>query len=338
MPPFRMTRLLVCSICAAALFPLAALFLSFAGLVPAGLDPAVRVAPWAGFGALAGAASYLCLCVSAMLVRSTRVLGLAVAALAALLCTGPLALAVFALGLVQGITVGRALAGVYALAFGLSLVILWGLERRPLLRPRAVWAALSAGIPLRARPGRRARARLNKKILAGDLRSRPRDRRAFFFPEEFEGAGAVFPPAARGQGGLQPEADTGCLRSMPPGLEGPVLALCSEDHYVRVFAFGGNGALLRRFSDAVRELGADAGMQVHRRWWVARGAVEAVIREDRSVALRLTNGLVVPVSRARQKEVEEAGWLLAAPGPSPAGRFGSSEHTGHGAPPVPPRL
>ncbi|HEX8579470.1 MAG TPA: LytTR family DNA-binding domain-containing protein [Allosphingosinicella sp.] len=95
------------------------------------------------------------------------------------------------------------------------------------------------------------------------------------------------------------------LRRLPPALGRDLLLLEMQDHYVRAETVLGSTLLLMRFRDAVEELGA-SGMQVHRSWWVAFGATEALEREGRSARLRLKGGGTVPVSRACLADVRAA--------------------------------
>jgi hypothetical protein len=88
------------------------------------------------------------------------------------------------------------------------------------------------------------------------------------------------------------------LSRMPEGLDGIVLCLEMEDHYVRVHTNQGSGLVLQRLSDAVRELADHDGQQVHRSWWVARAAVSGHERNGGRCILLLSNGLKVPVSRS----------------------------------------
>lgn len=97
---------------------------------------------------------------------------------------------------------------------------------------------------------------------------------------------------------------------LPRELRGPPIALAAEDHYLRVHTAAGERLIHYRFSQAVRELG-DAGVQVHRSWWVARDAVRAVERDGDRHVLVLDRGLRVPVSRTHVLAAREAGLLPA---------------------------
>ena len=103
---------------------------------------------------------------------------------------------------------------------------------------------------------------------------------------------------------LAPE-NTSPLLDLPPGF-GSVLALQSEDHYVRIHGAERSHLVLMRLRDAVAQMPADTGLQVHRSWWVAREAVRESAREGRAAALILTNGVRVPVSRDNMAAVRSA--------------------------------
>ncbi|HEX9955486.1 MAG TPA: LytTR family DNA-binding domain-containing protein [Allosphingosinicella sp.] len=107
------------------------------------------------------------------------------------------------------------------------------------------------------------------------------------------------------------------LRRLPPALGRDLLLLEMQDHYVRAETALGSTLLLMRFRDAVEELGP-SGMQVHRSWWVAFAAMEALEREGRSARLRLKGGGTVPVSRTCVPAVRAA--LAGFDTPPPPGK------------------
>ncbi|MGB3167333.1 MAG: LytTR family DNA-binding domain-containing protein [Alteraurantiacibacter sp.] len=109
-----------------------------------------------------------------------------------------------------------------------------------------------------------------------------------------------------------PVADTPQSRfldRLPPELGTDLVALEMEDHYVRAHTALGSELVLLRMRDAVAELDGIEGEQVHRSWWVARGAVAEVKREGRNIRLLLDTGLEAPVSRANVALLKERGWL-----------------------------
>ncbi|MEP0188986.1 MAG: LytTR family DNA-binding domain-containing protein [Erythrobacter sp.] len=99
------------------------------------------------------------------------------------------------------------------------------------------------------------------------------------------------------------------IERLPPSLGADVIALEMEDHYVRVHTALGSEMVLMRLRDAIAELDGADGRQVHRSWWVARGAVEDVVRDGRNVRLKLPRNIEAPVSRAQVSELKEAGWI-----------------------------
>ncbi|MFC3712145.1 LytTR family DNA-binding domain-containing protein [Sphingoaurantiacus capsulatus] len=88
-----------------------------------------------------------------------------------------------------------------------------------------------------------------------------------------------------------PVALTGKL---PADVGREIVAIETEDHYLRVYGAAGKSALiLMRMADAVALLDARLGAQVHRRWWVAEGAVAGM----EAAGVRLSDGRLVPVGR-----------------------------------------
>ena len=96
---------------------------------------------------------------------------------------------------------------------------------------------------------------------------------------------------------------------LPAELGTGLIALEMEDHYVRAHTTLGSELVLMRMRDAVAELDGLDGMQVHRSWWVARGADADIKREGRNVRLVLENGMEAPVSRANVSALKDAGWI-----------------------------
>jgi hypothetical protein len=96
---------------------------------------------------------------------------------------------------------------------------------------------------------------------------------------------------------------------LPAELGSEIVALEMEDHYVRVHTALGSALVLMRLRDAMALIGDLEGMQVHRSWWVARGAVEDVLRDGRNIRLKLPRGLEAPVARAKVADLRDARWF-----------------------------
>jgi DNA-binding LytR/AlgR family response regulator len=98
------------------------------------------------------------------------------------------------------------------------------------------------------------------------------------------------------------------LDRLPPHLRGDLIALEAQDHYLKVHTGSGSTLVLSRLSDAIAQLCAIDGLQVHRSWWVADAAVIGVQRDGGTLTLELRNGIKAPVSRTYLQAVRARGW------------------------------
>ena len=87
-----------------------------------------------------------------------------------------------------------------------------------------------------------------------------------------------------------------------------LIAIEAEDHYVRVHTDTGSELVTMRFSDALGELERAYGYRLHRSWWVAGNAIEAVRWTRAGGEARLAGGIVAPVSRSYAATLKSAGW------------------------------
>ncbi|MCL9982412.1 MAG: LytTR family transcriptional regulator DNA-binding domain-containing protein [Erythrobacter sp.] len=123
-------------------------------------------------------------------------------------------------------------------------------------------------------------------------------------------AAAPVPPAPVAEAApAAPPPSNPLFDQLPAELGSAIIALEMEDHYVRVHTVLGSALVLMRLRDAVALVGDLEGMQVHRSWWVARGAVEDVAREGRNIRLKLPRGLEAPVARANVATLRDARWI-----------------------------
>jgi hypothetical protein len=99
------------------------------------------------------------------------------------------------------------------------------------------------------------------------------------------------------------------LDRLPLDKRGTLIAISVEDHYVNVQTSKGNEMILMRLSDAIREVGATNGLQVHRSHWIAIDAVTSATRKGDGAILTLQTGNEIPVSRANVPAIREAGLL-----------------------------
>ncbi|TCM15348.1 LytTR family transcriptional regulator [Novosphingobium sp. PhB165] len=96
---------------------------------------------------------------------------------------------------------------------------------------------------------------------------------------------------------------------LSPQFAGPIQALQSEDHYVRVHGVTGSELLFMRLRDAIAEMDGMAGQQVHRSWWIAQGAVASIEADGRSRRIVLANGATAQVARESVGRLESSGFL-----------------------------
>jgi hypothetical protein len=99
--------------------------------------------------------------------------------------------------------------------------------------------------------------------------------------------------------------------TIDPPLSGRIIWIEAQEHYIRINTENESRMVLHRFADAIRELPASAGMQVHRSHWVCFADIKALNREGQRLKLLLSSGDYVPVSRSYRQQVEESFQSLA---------------------------
>jgi hypothetical protein len=87
-----------------------------------------------------------------------------------------------------------------------------------------------------------------------------------------------------------------------------LIAVEAEDHYVRVHTDAGAELVSMRFAEAMAELARAHGYRLHRSWWAAADAIEAIRWKRGSGEARLSGGLTAPVSRSCAAALKRAGW------------------------------
>lgn len=95
------------------------------------------------------------------------------------------------------------------------------------------------------------------------------------------------------------------LLRLKPVNRGLPLHLTVSDHYTEVTTIAGRELILLRFADALGELGAVPGLQVHRSHWVADAHVVRLVRDNGRMTIQLGDGTEVPVSRTYAAAVRE---------------------------------
>jgi hypothetical protein len=92
-------------------------------------------------------------------------------------------------------------------------------------------------------------------------------------------------------------------RSSRLPLEADIQALKAAEHYVQIWSASGTDMIRYRFKDAIAEMPAEIGLQVHRSWWINPSRIARTIHDGHRLQLKLENGLQVPVSRAYRAAV-----------------------------------
>ena len=111
-----------------------------------------------------------------------------------------------------------------------------------------------------------------------------------------------------------PEAEAAFRRRLSAKRRGArLIAIEAHDHYLRVHTDAGVELITLRLSDAVEELAQAHGWRVHRSWWVAADAIEAVRWRRGGGEIRLPGDLRAPVSRTYSAHLKEAGWFSGPP-------------------------
>ena len=93
---------------------------------------------------------------------------------------------------------------------------------------------------------------------------------------------------------------------LPGSLGTDLISLQAQDHYVEVKTTLGSELILIRLSDAIKELEAVNGLQVHRSWWVTHKHIVEQKRLQNKLHLILSDGTAVPVSRTYSAGVKAA--------------------------------
>lgn len=94
-----------------------------------------------------------------------------------------------------------------------------------------------------------------------------------------------------------PAFPSALLGKVLPELGRAIVALETEDHYLRLHTAAGSTLILMRMADAVALIDPRLGVQVHRRWWVAEEAVASLGNDRQRLVIRLTDGRSIPVGR-----------------------------------------
>ncbi|MBO9656554.1 MAG: response regulator transcription factor [Agrobacterium tumefaciens] len=94
------------------------------------------------------------------------------------------------------------------------------------------------------------------------------------------------------------------LERLPPQKRGELLRLSVQDHYTHIVTTRGQQLVLLRFSDALKEIGQTAGLQVHRSHWIADADVVSLRKQAGRLHVITRDGSKIPVSRSYNAVVQ----------------------------------
>nr|WP_324258900.1 LytTR family DNA-binding domain-containing protein [Cellvibrio fontiphilus] len=135
-----------------------------------------------------------------------------------------------------------------------------------------------------------------------------------FFKEETEGTESVALEIesstesnfeSLSQSNKTTEINSGFQSLVSPTIQGTLLYIKSELHYLLIVTDKGKELILYNLSDAMSELSPRQGIQCHRSFWVAKNAIRSIKKEGRQGLLKLINDDEIPVSRTRFNEVKD---------------------------------
>ena len=84
------------------------------------------------------------------------------------------------------------------------------------------------------------------------------------------------------------------LQSLEPKLDGNILWITAQEHYVKIVTTRETRTVLHRFSDLVRDLRNYPGMQIHRSHWVAYEAITGMEKSGQTMKVSLRTGDDIP--------------------------------------------
>lgn len=88
-----------------------------------------------------------------------------------------------------------------------------------------------------------------------------------------------------------------------PDLQGDLVYLKAELHYLQVVTTAGSSLILFNLRDAIAQIPVDLGIQCHRSYWVNRNYIASIKKKGREGEVELENGTRIPVSRSRLSTV-----------------------------------
>lgn len=97
------------------------------------------------------------------------------------------------------------------------------------------------------------------------------------------------------------------LREIGPDAGSRLIRLSMSDHYIEAHTNTGMHLLYMRFADAIGDLGAAKGAQVHRSHWVHFNEIKTVFKDGAKLSLVMSDDALVPIARSRKKDLQSKG-------------------------------
>jgi len=91
---------------------------------------------------------------------------------------------------------------------------------------------------------------------------------------------------------------------LPENIQGELIYLKAELHYLKVVTVNGSALILFNLKDAILQLNKIQGFKTHRSFWVAKSHIKNFSKTGRQGKLQTSNDEEIPVSRNRLKLIQ----------------------------------
>lgn len=118
--------------------------------------------------------------------------------------------------------------------------------------------------------------------------------------------------------------DAGPAPHIAPDLEGDLLSVQAQNQYVLVTTTEGSRLIRMSMQRAVEGFNPDAGLSIHRSWWVSRNQIAKGRFDPKNSVLISADGTSYPVSKANRQPLEDMIRLIGAVGEGGAPLSGNS--------------
>lgn len=99
------------------------------------------------------------------------------------------------------------------------------------------------------------------------------------------------------------------LRKIGPDAGSKLIRLSMSDHYIEAHTDTGMHLVYMRFADAISDLSAADGAQVHRSHWVNFDEIKSVSKDSGNSYFVMSDDALVPIARSRKKDLQDRGLL-----------------------------